>query len=381
LALALGIGAAVASGAGTAHAEPSTDQGASGSVEQASRDVSTGPREKAGAPSGAPDVKARPRNSSHTPASQLGGVHDIDHSGSRPKSLADIQQKISSTTPTPRSPRKRPEPGIAPIKPNPPAAVRIATRPPKPVAPVPQVQAGLQLLRRELEPVAPSVSQKWLAATAKSLRRNRVSSTAPSAPTPADDAATAYGDIGKWMLQSDGQVSNWGGLPYNGKTLLESVNIIIVDPKSGSAAESAQRLHTAMFWSGFPAQPFHSTGFRSTIDDVTYGQQPTGLLLGFSDNFFILPNDHGRIFGPDPVETSTGYVWSGAFSAEQFVVYDLLPRHGYVSSNTARNALAMQLIASGRATYGGMVPLNNSYNTATTTTGDHDGYAAVVILT
>jgi hypothetical protein len=189
-----------------------------------------------------------------------------------------------------------------------------------------------------------------------------------------------YGDIGKWMLQSNGQISNYGGLPYRGKTVLESVNVIIVDPTSTSAAESAHKLNTAMFWAGYPAQPIHSTGFQGTIDDITYGQQPTGLLMGFSDNFFLLPNNHGRIFGPDPVETSTGYVWSGAFSTEQFVIYDLLPRHAYVSSNLARNALAMRLIASGQATYGGMVPLNNSYNTATTTTGDHDGYAVVVIL-
>ena len=40
----------------------------------------------------------------------------------------------------------------------------------------------------------------------------------------------------------------------------------------------------------------------------------------------------------------------------------------------------MRLILSGRATYGGMVPLDNSYNTATTTTGDHDGYAVVLVL-
>jgi hypothetical protein len=40
----------------------------------------------------------------------------------------------------------------------------------------------------------------------------------------------------------------------------------------------------------------------------------------------------------------------------------------------------MRLIASGQATYGGMVPLHNAYNTDSTTTGDHDGYAVVVIL-
>lgn len=249
-----------------------------------------------------------------------------------------------------------------------------------PAVPMPMVQAMLQLVHREVERVALGANHIAPVAGPTPIGVNAVPAIAPGIPTPADQVPTVYGDIGKWMLQSNGQISDYGGLPYGGRTVLEPVNVIIVDPTSTSAAEAAHKLNTVMFWSGFPAQPIHSTGFQGTIDDVTYGQQPTGLLLGYSDNFFLFPNNHGRIFGPDPVETSAGYVWSGSFSTEQFVIYDLLPRHAYVSSNLARNALALRLIASGQATYGGMVPLDNSYNTATTTTGDHDGYAVVIIL-
>lgn len=250
-----------------------------------------------------------------------------------------------------------------------------------PLAPqMPILQAALQLVHREIERITLTLSHIWPTHPSISIPTNAVPAISPGAPAPTDEAETAYGDIGKWMLQPNGQISNYGGLPYDGRMVLEPVNVIIVDPTSSSAAESACKLNTAMFWSGFPAQPIHSTGFRGTIDDVIYGQQPTGFLLGFSDNFFLFPNNHGRIFGPDPVETSTGYVWSGAFSTEEFVIYDFLPRHAYVSSNIARNALAMRLIASGQATYGGMVPLHNAYNTDSTTTGDHDGYAVVVIL-
>ena len=149
---------------------------------------------------------------------------------------------------------------------------------------------------------------------------------------------------------------------------------------STSPAEATQKLNAAMFWGGFPAQPIHSTGFLGKIDDVVYGQQPSGLLQGFSDNLFIFPNDHGRIFGPDPVQTSTGYVWSGAFSTEVLSIYNFLPAHSYVSSDMARTALATRLILTGQATYVGMVPLNNAVNDATTTTGDHDGYAVVLRL-
>ncbi|MET0450508.1 MAG: hypothetical protein ABW137_01605 [Mycobacterium sp.] len=251
-----------------------------------------------------------------------------------------------------------------------------------PLAPPPIVQAVLQLVRRELDLVILNLSLTLDPTNPAHsvVPTSAIPSVTPGVPTPGDEASTAYGDIGKWMLQSNGQISNYGGVPFGGRTVLEPVNVIIVDPTSSSPAEAAWKLNTAMFWSGFPAQPIHSTGFQGSIDDVTYGQQPTGLLVGFSDGLFIFPNNHGRIFGPDPVETSTGYVWSGAFSTEAFVLHGLLPTHGYVSSNVARNALALRLIATGQATYGGVVPLNNSYNTATTTTGDHDGYAVVLIL-
>jgi hypothetical protein len=247
-----------------------------------------------------------------------------------------------------------------------------------PVAPMPMVLGVLQLIRRELELI--SLNHAFPMTSSTTALTNANPAIAPGVPAPTDEVPTAYGDIGKWMLESNGQISDYGGQPYGGKTLLEPVNVIIVDPTSKSPVEAAWKLNAAMFCAGFPAQPIHSTGFQGSIDDVTYGQQPTGLFLGFSDNLFIFPNDHGRIFGPDPVETSTGYVWTGAFSTEQLGLYNLLPTHTYVSSNMARNALAMHLILSGKATYGGIVPLDNSYNTATTTTGDHDGYAVVLVL-
>jgi len=249
-----------------------------------------------------------------------------------------------------------------------------------PVAPMPIVLSALQLIRRELEHSFVHQVPSTDSFTTAENYANANPANAIGTPSPDDEVQTAYGDIGKWMLESNGDISDYGGQPYTGRTLLEPVNVIIVDPTSTSKAEATQRLNAAMFWSGFPAQPVHSTGFQGTIDDVTYGQQPTGLLSGYSDNLFILPNDHGRIFGPDPVETSSGYVWSGAFSTEQLGIYNLLPTHTYVSSDMARAALAMRLILSGQATFVAMVPLDNAVNTATTTTGDHDGYAVVLQL-
>jgi hypothetical protein len=247
-----------------------------------------------------------------------------------------------------------------------------------PGVPAQIVYGALQLIHREIERFVANLTSA--AAFYSSAQTHVPPATASEVPSPSDEAQTAYGDIGKWMLEPDGQISDYGGQPYNGKVLLEPVNVVIVDPTSTSSAGAAAKLNAAMFWAGFPAQPIHTSGFLGTIDDVTYGQQPTGLLQGFSDNFFLFPNDHGRIFGPDPVQTSTGYVWSGAFSTETLGIYNFLPAHFYVSSDLARTALATRLILSGQATYVGMVALNNAYDTATTTTGDHDGYAVVLQL-
>lgn len=206
-----------------------------------------------------------------------------------------------------------------------------------------------------------------------------VTTLAPAVPSPTDSVATEYGQIGTWMLEPNGQISDYGGQLEDGKKLLEPVNVILVDENSRTRWMARWRLDTAMRKAGFPAQAIHSGGFRGLIDSKAYWQQPTGL-LGFSNNFFLLTNDHGRMFGPAPVKADRGYVWSGAFSTEEWGTYNGRPAHLYVSSNAARNALATALLASGQATDGGRIALGNAYNTDTTTTGDHDGDAVVLIL-
>jgi hypothetical protein len=204
-------------------------------------------------------------------------------------------------------------------------------------------------------------------------------SSANSVPSPGDEAQTPYGEVGKWLLQSDGQISDFGGQLLDGKTLLEPINVIIVDPTATTAEEATETLNADLSLAGFPAQPVHDTGFEGTIDGETFSQQPTGLLEAFSDNFFLLPDDHARAFGPAPVEDGTGYVWTLAASREVFGFYGLELTHTYVSFDEARDELADQLVLSG-ATLVGFVPLDNSYNSGTETTGDNDGYAVVIQL-
>jgi hypothetical protein len=337
LAVALGIGVAVAGGTAIAGADTPSSNGSDDRPAQSSTAENDGTESHATA---SRDEDGQKEASDDDPAS------------APPSSLQDLKDPTDDTTQV-----ELDEPSV--VEEAPAAERRSARTTRSPEAP-------------ELTLETPSPSTTSTIAT--------IAAVDPAVPAPSDQTTTDYGDIGKWMLQWNGDIADYGGLPYEGKTLLETVNVIFVDPTSRNSWEATWRLNAAMRRAGFPPRFFHSTGFRGLIDDQRYRQQPRGLLVGYSDDFFLVPNNHGRIFGPDPVETSSGYVWSGAFSREEFAFVNGLPRHVYVSSNEARDALAADLVASGRASLGSSVWLDNAYNTDTTTTGDHDGYAAVLVL-
>ena len=410
LAVALGVGAAVAGGAANANA----DSGAAGSAGAASsngpsadasheppaatkKSVSRPPRTTSGSNRGSAlhervKADAMPRSTSLSVIPSTGSKRPAVATPPRPRSVP------SSATRTQRlavSPNSTGTDSATPVRVN---LARATPNPAHPIAtvvtnfanalgvksslargdsptPLPAVLAALQLSSRDVERL---LANHAAASTFATTAVATISDLDP--PAPGDEVPTAYGNVGKWMLESNGSISDYGGQLYDGKVLLEPINVIIVDPTSTTKAAATRRLNVAMFRSGFPARPIHSTGFRGRIDDVTYGQLPKGLLLGYSDSSFLLPNDHGRIFGPDPVQTDTGYVWTGSFNSEVLGTYQSRPAHLYVSSDMARTALASRLVASGRATVVGMVSLDNAYDTDTVTTGDHDGYAVVLQL-
>ncbi|WP_445170339.1 hypothetical protein ACTXG7_14055 [Mycolicibacterium sp. Dal123E01] len=130
-------------------------------------------------------------------------------------------------------------------------------------------------------------------------------------PLPGESTSTPYGAIGKWMLGRTGKLADWSADPI--KTLYQPINVILIDATSSTAAESVQRVNAALTAAGFPAQPIHSTGYRGVIDEVIYGQQPTAPQQAFSNAHWLLPNDHGRVFGPAPGPDG-GYVWIASFS-------------------------------------------------------------------
>jgi len=399
LALALGIGAAVAGGAGVAHAEGATgtDGPASGSSSQSStkstKSTKSSETTKPIKGAGAGETTSGGTASADSPESP--GAESTRPPTRKPGSGNGRATKHSSPSATVGGTTGAVKPAVkpaaddvtAPVKEAPtttavtgsPAASKSTSTTHTggaPVAPGQVVLGALQLIRREIEGAASLVKP----AAAVTTAQPNAPAAVPGVPRPTDVAHTVYGDIGAWLLQPNGKIANYGGVKHGGKTVLEPVNVIILDPTSTSSAESAARLDAAMTRAGFPAQPIHSTGFSGIINGASYGQKPTGFLQAFSDNFFLFPNDHGRMFGAAPAANGAGYVWSGAFSTEQLNPANPFT-HEYVSSETARAALARRLVASGAATVVGVVPLGNAYDDGTLTTGDHDGYAVVLQLT
>lgn len=197
-------------------------------------------------------------------------------------------------------------------------------------------------------------------------------------PASSDKVSTQYGDIGKWMLMGNGQVSNYGGQPYKGKTLLETINLVVVDKNSKSTSESIKKLNDAMNKAGFPIQLLHSSGFKGLINGKNYDQQPSWWFTAYADKWAFSENNHGRMFGPAPANGG-GYVYSASFSTEVPTIYNWLPAHAYTGSNVARDTLTTKLVGTGQ-THGVNIDMQNTYNTSTVTTGDHDGMATVVLL-
>lgn len=204
-------------------------------------------------------------------------------------------------------------------------------------------------------------------------------STTPE-PTPADSVDTPYGSLGKWMLAEDGQIANWIGQTIGGRKLYEPINLVIVDLTATSPGQATERLRSAMAAAAFPDRWRHSDGYRGMISGVTYQQQPDNREnVAFSDANTLLPNNHGRAFGPAAL-AGGGYVWTAQFSREKLGFHQLKPTHVYVSFQRARTAVADQLVSSQAGTLLGTVDLANACDEPAITTGDADGHATVIEL-
>jgi hypothetical protein len=379
-AVTVGIGAALAAGAGVAHADSAAPSNPGKSASSA-RSAATADHHRPGASPAKASVRRSPAATTITLRSWASTTTRTPKAqpATYAKSATSATAVVLPAATTPVAP---------PLPSNPvDALVREAVSAmnglicPNPLAPPtdPLSVLVIQVVGRvEVELGLPVVGTPIVSTPDPVIGTNPVS-TAPGEPSPDDVVQTPYGSIGKWLLEPGGDVSNFGGGQINGKNLVEPINLIILDPTSATAAESAAKLDADMTSAGFPVQWAHTTGYQAIVGDGTYTQRPNGFLEGYSDNFFLLPDDHARAFGPAPVADGTGYVWSVAASREQAGLLGLLPTHTYVSFNEGRDALAAQLLLGG-ATLVGIIALGNAYDGSSGVTGDHDGYAIVIQL-
>jgi hypothetical protein len=199
-------------------------------------------------------------------------------------------------------------------------------------------------------------------------------------PRPSDSAVLPYlPAIGKWMNSSQGTIADWMGQQYDGKTLLEPINVIIVDPVAKNGPEAVARLAAACAAAEFESRAGHSGGYSGYLEGVLYAQLPAEKGRAFSDAPFEFTNNHGRIFGPAP--SPEGWVFAGAFSREFVDPMDKV-KHDWRSFDQARYAFARAMERLAGYQLVAYLPLGNAVlGSAGLWTGDHDGVAALLRAT
>lgn len=182
--------------------------------------------------------------------------------------------------------------------------------------------------------------------------------------------------MGKWMYLENGERAHWLGLKWNGKNLIEPINVVLIDKISKSTSEAEKRLYDNLQKAGFSKMEHHSSGYMGYLGHQYFPQIPEEKYHAFSDNVAEKPNNHGRIFGP--YYYNSMYVFIGAFSREVLVQGGKIG-HGYKSFLAARNELAMKLCVTDAYRIDAMVDLKNRVMNKSMTTGDHDGEAVVLV--
>ncbi|HEX2255778.1 MAG TPA: hypothetical protein VHG92_03585, partial [Afifellaceae bacterium] len=219
-----------------------------------------------------------------------------------------------------------------------------------------------------------------IAAADAVLAQSADSAAAPQFAFSPDDVASPEGlpAIGKWMIDPDGTVAHWLGSSYQGKHIRETINVILVDHGAASPQDAKERLLAAAAAAGYPARTGHSAGYRGYIGGEYYPQLPEERDHAFSNWPFELDNNHGRIFGPAPVDG--GYLFIGAFSRER-IDFFRDPPHQYASFDQARDDFTQTLAAGSSYEIAGFVDLDNAIlGDPQVTTGDHDGRAVLMRL-
>jgi hypothetical protein len=202
----------------------------------------------------------------------------------------------------------------------------------------------------------------------------------PTGKLPLSEISLAQGlpSIGKWMFREDFQKAHWLGVPWEGKNLVEPINLIFVDRFSKSAGEAIARLYENLKRAGYTDRKHHSSGYIGYINRAYYPQIPRRKQFAFSNEIAEVPNNHGRLFGP--CFYNGAYFFTGAFSREGISLKSYV-KHCYESFNRARDEASQSLDKSSDYKITRFVNLQNTFlKNPEHTTGDHDGIAVVLEL-
>lgn len=228
----------------------------------------------------------------------------------------------------------------------------------------------------------------------------------PLVPDPKATVATKYGELGKWMVNKNGDVADWVGIPYCKdsvcKTMQEPINTVFtVEAKNKFKAEAV--LNRTLRKAGFGPSCCSSIGYQAIVDSENSQQMPRGGILGigalgpgfiergllgliagigpaYRDASFLVANSHLRTFGG--VSNGVGtYIFTGSVSKEFLDRSSGKPTHGYESFDEARNTLLAAMVGVG-AKNEGTIDMDNEIPALDPnyTTGDHDGLAQVIAL-
>ena len=182
--------------------------------------------------------------------------------------------------------------------------------------------------------------------------------------------------IGRWLLTGREVPANWLGQKFQGKMMREPINVILVDEVAATPDAAVQYLLESCEAIGYLSRPGHSSDYRGQIGNVIYSQLPRQQNHAFSNAMYILPHNHGRIFGP---HFFAGYYYfSGALSREAINLFAEV-RHVYASFEMAKQDFAARMQASGRYFVVGAIAMENVFlPSESMTTGDHDGTAVLL---
>ena len=182
--------------------------------------------------------------------------------------------------------------------------------------------------------------------------------------------------IGRWLLTGREVPANWLGQKFQGKMMREPINVILVDEVAATPDAAVQYLLESCEAIGYLSRRGHSSDYRGQLGNIIYSQFPRQENHAFSNAMYILPNNHGRIFGP---HFFAGYYYfSGALSREAINLFAEV-RHVYASFEMAKQDFAARMQASGRYFVVGAIAMENVFlPSESMTTGDHDGTAVLL---